>query len=225
MITILVVEDDSELLDLFSLVLKKSGYETCRAQDGQQALDILGSQDVDLMVCDVMMPGMDGFELVRETRAQGMDLPVLIVTAKGELADKREGFGAGVDDYMVKPVDVHELVWRVEALLRRVHKTADAKLEVGSTTLDAESLTVTWEGGEETLPQKEFRLLFKLLSSPGRIFTRQQLMDDVWGLEAEVDSHTLDVHISRLRERFRDDADFEIVTVRGLGYKGVVAHG
>ena len=225
MINILVVEDDSELRDLFSIVLKKSGYATCEAANGQEALDLLESESVDLMVCDVMMPVMDGFELVRQVRGRGLDLPVLIVTAKGELTDKREGFRAGVDDYMVKPVDVREMVWRVEALLRRAHKTTDSQLEVGGTTLDSEALTVTCGGKQTALPQKEFKLLFKLLSSPGRVFTRQQLMDDVWGLDAEVDTHTLDVHISRLRERFRDNPDFEIVTVRGLGYKGVLANG
>ena len=224
MVTILVVEDDAELQELLCLVLEGNGYATCRAGDGEEALALLERQRVDLAVCDVMMPVMDGFELVRAMRARGMDQPVLMVTAKGALGDKQQGFAAGVDDYVVKPVDVKELVWRVEALLRRARIEADHALTIGATRLDADSLSVTSAAGQVTLPQKEFKLLFKLLSSPGRIFTRRQLFDDVWGPDANAEQHTLDVHISRLRERFRDNPDFHIVTVRGLGYKGVIDH-
>ena len=223
MVTILVVEDDAELCELFCLVLGAEGYGTRRAANGREALLAVERERIDLVVCDVMMPVMDGFSFVRELRGRGMGQPVLMVTAKGELSDKQQGFAAGVDDYVVKPVDVKELVWRVEALLRRARVAADHQLAVGDTVLDADALAVRRDGLETTLPQKEFKLLFKLLSSPGRIFTRRQLMDEIWGEDAAVDQHTLDVHISRLRERFRGNPDFSIVTVRGLGYKGVRA--
>ena len=223
MVTILVVEDDAELCELFCVALEGSGYDTRTAANGQEALEVMGATNVSLIICDVMMPVMDGFELTRTLRSLGYDLPILMITAKGELADKHEGFRAGVDDYVVKPVDINEMLWRVEALLRRARIANEHQLVIGDTVLDSNALTVKCDGGEETmLPQKEFNLLFKLLSSPGRVFTRRQLLDDVWGIDATASAHTLDVHISRLRERFRDNHDFEIVTVRGLGYKGVL---
>ena len=221
MVTILVVEDDAELRELFCVALEGSGYETRSAANGQEALDVLDEAKVDLIVCDVMMPVMDGFELTRSLRSSGYDLPILVITAKGELADKHEGFRAGVDDYVVKPVDINEMLWRVEALLRRARIATEHQLTIGDTVLDSDALSVRDASGEQTLPQKEFKLLFKLLSSPGRVFTRRQLLEDVWGVDGAESSHTLDVHISRLRERYRDNPDFEIVTVRGLGYKGV----
>ena len=225
MVTILVVEDDAELLELYRVVLENKGYHVLEAENGREALDTVASSAVDLVVCDVMMPVMDGFELIRTMRQMGYETPVLTITAKGTLADKQEGFRAGTDDYVVKPVDVNEMVWRVEALLRRAKIANERKLVVGGTTLDADALSVTSEGVETALPQKEFMLLFKLLESPGRIFTRRQLLDDVWGVGTDAGDHTLDVHISRLRERFRHSRDFEIVTVRGLGYKGVRKNG
>ena len=222
MVTILVVEDDVELRELFCVALEGNGYAVRCAGDGREALDVLAETKVDLVVCDVMMPVMDGFELTRALRRARRDLPILVITAKGELADKREGFRAGADDYVVKPVDIDEMIWRVEALLRRARVATDHELVVGGTTLDADALSVRCGDEEVALPQKEFNLLFKLLSSPGRVFTRRQLLDDVWGPDAVESQHTLDVHVSRLRERFRGNRDFEIVTVRGLGYKGVV---
>ena len=168
-----------------------------------------------------MMPRMDGFELTRELRAAGMTMPVLMITAKDAFGDKREGFDAGADDYMVKPIDVNEMVLRVGALLRRSKSASSRKLTVGNTTLDYDTLTVRTPEGETTLPQKEFQLLYKLLSDPGHIFTRLQIMDDIWGMDSETDAHTVDVHINRLRDRFRGSDSFEIVTVRGLGYKAV----
>lgn len=221
MITVMVVEDDGELRELFCTVLGGAGYETVGAASAEEAFDVLERTHVDAAVSDVMMPGMDGFEFVRVLRAAGCELPILIVTAKGSLASKHEGFRAGVDDYMVKPVNVNEMVWRVEALLRRARIYAERKVALGSLVLDRDALMVKCGDVEVFLPQKEFLLLFKLLSAPGRIFTRRQLLDEVWGPEYEADSHTLDVHVSRLRERFRDNPDFEIVTVRGLGYKAV----
>ena len=148
-------------------------------------------------------------------------MPILIITALDGLEDKRRGFRAGTDDYMVKPIDVNEMVWRLEALLRRSQINSERRITVGSTVLDCDSLTVSSDGTDTSLPQKEFLLLFRLLSSMNRIFTRRQLMDELWGLDSEADPHTLEVHVSRLRERFRDNPDFEIVTVRGLGYKAV----
>ena len=168
-----------------------------------------------------MLPDMDGFELIRQLRESGSTLPILLVTARETLADKERGFTAGADDGMVKPVEVEELLLRVRALLRRARMISQRKLTVGTTRLDYDTLTLTQNGEEEILPQKEFFLLYKLLSYPGHIYTRQQLMDEIWGLESESELRTVDVHINRLRERLRWNQDVSIVTIRGLGYKGV----
>lgn len=217
----MVVEDDTELRDLFCAVLTERGYQTLPAADGMEALDILEHSYVDLIISDIMMPKLDGFTLTEQLRNANYDMPILIITALDGLEDKRRGFRAGTDDYMVKPIDVNEMVWRVEALLRRSQIYSECRITIGSTVLDCDSLTVSFGGTDTSLPQKEFLLLFRLLSSMNRIFTRRQLMDELWGLDSEADPHTLEVHISRLRERFRDNPDFEIVTVRGLGYKAV----
>lgn len=221
MFHIMVVEDDTELRDLFCAVLTERGYQTLPAADGMEALDILEHSYVDLIISDIMMPKLDGFTLTEQLRNANYDMPILIITALDGLEDKRRGFRAGTDDYMVKPIDVNEMVWRVEALLRRSQIYSERIITIGSTVLDCDSLTVSFGGTDTSLPQKEFLLLFRLLSSMNRIFTRRQLMDELWGLDSEADPHTLEVHISRLRERFRDNPDFEIVTVRGLGYKAV----
>ena len=221
MFQIMVVEDDAELRELFCTVFSDNGYTPIPAGDGLEAFDILERAQVDLIVFDVMMPRMDGFEMIRALRETGHTVPVLIITAKEDLADKREGFRAGTDDYMVKPIDVHEMVWRVEALLRRSQLVSQQRAAIGETELDCDTLSVCSRGSTQELPQKEFYLLFKLIGTPGRIFTRRQILDDLWGPDSDVDPHTLDVHISRLRERFKDNPDFEIVTVRGLGYKAV----
>ena len=217
----MVVEDDTELRDLFCAVLTERGYQTLPAADGMEALDILEHSYVDLIISDIMMPKLDGFTLTEQLRNANYDMPILIITALDGLEDKRRGFRAGTDDYMVKPIDVNEMVWRVEALLRRSQIYSERRITIGSTVLDCDSLTVSFGGTDTSLPQKVFLLLFRLLSSMNRIFTRRQLMDELWGLDSEADPHTLEVHISRLRERFRDNPDFEIVTVRGLGYKAV----
>ncbi len=217
----MVVEDDTELRDLFCAVLTERGYQTLPAADGMEVLDILEHSYVDLIISDIMMPKLDGFTLTEQLRNANYDMPILIITALDGLEDKRRGFRAGTDDYMVKPIDVNEMVWRVEALLRRSQIYSERRITIGSTVLDCDSLTVSFGGTDTSLPQKEFLLLFRLLSSMNRIFTRRQLMDELWGLDSEADPHTLEVHISRLRERFRDNPDFEIVTVRGLGYKAV----
>lgn len=221
MFHIMVVEDDTELRDLFCAVLTERGYQTLPAADGMEALDILEHSYVDLIISDIMMPKLDGFTLTEQLRNANYDMPILIITALDGLEDKRRGFRAGTDDYMVKPIDVNEMVWRVEALLRRSQIYSERRITIGSTVLDCDSLTVSFGGTDTSLPQKEFLLLFRLLSSMNRIFTRRQLMDELWGLDSEADPHTLEVHISILRERFRDNPDFEIVTVRGLGYKAV----
>ena len=217
----MVVEDDTELRDLFCAVLTERGYQTLPAAGGMEALDILEHSYVDLIISDIMMPKLDGFTLTEQLRNANYDMPILIITALDGLEDKRRGFRAGTDDYMVKPIDVNEMVWRVEALLRRSQIYSERRITIGSTVLDCDSLTVSFGGTDTSLPQKEFLLLFRLLSSMNRIFTRRQLMDELWGLDSEADPHTLEVHISRLRERFRDNPDFEIVTVRGLGYNAV----
>ena len=216
MFRILVVEDDAELRGL-----EKNGYEALEAADGQAALDVLDRQYIDLIISDIMMPVMDGYELVRSLREAGIGIPVLMITAKDAFDDMRRGFLSGSDDYMVKPVNVNEMVLRVGALLRRAQMISERREVLGGTTLIYDTLTVVRDGEETTLPQKEFLLLYKMAAAPGRIFTRQQIMDDIWGLDSETDPHTVDVHIGRLRERFRDDPDFEIVTMRGLGYKVV----
>lgn len=219
MLTILVVEDDRELRQLFNRVLTQNGYFVREAENGKAALDALEQEYVDLIISDIMMPVMDGYELVRSLRDAGIQIPVLMITAKDAFDDMRLGFLSGTDDYMVKPVNVGEMVLRVGALLRRAQMITDHKQAIGNTELSADSLTVITEGTSHILPQKEFMLLYKLASFPGKIFTRQQLMDDVWGYDMETDPHTLDVHIARLRERFRDNPDFQIVTIRGVGYK------
>ena len=224
MFRIMVVEDDRELREMFCSVLEENGFSPVPASDGLDAFDILDRTHVDLVITDVMMPNMDGFSFIRHLRQAKYTLPVLVITAKESPADKREGFRIGSDDYMVKPIDVNEMVWRVEALLRRSQMVSSRKASVGGTDLLFDTMTVRTAKEDILLPQKEFHILYKLAASPGRTFTRRQILEDVWN-HADVDPHTLEVHISRLRERFKDSPDFEIVTVRGLGYKVVEKHG
>lgn len=221
MFNILVVEDDAGTRKLLCALLKSDGYNALSAQDGAEALEVLDKNHVDLLVIDVMMPRMDGYTLTEQLRGGGSTLPMLMLSAKDGAADVRHGFVVGIDDYMKKPFDVEELLLRIRALLRRAKIATEKKIVAGSVTLDYDSLTVTTDKGRETLPQKEFLLLFKLLSYPDVVFTRLQLMDEIWGMDAESDEHTVNVHINRLRTRFAHCDDFEIVTVRGLGYKAV----
>jgi len=216
-------EDDSELRQLFSHVLTKHGYKVTGVDNGAEALKALELSYYDLIISDIMMPELDGYELVSSLRSSGLTTPVLMITAKDAFDDMRLGFISGTDNYMVKPINVNEMVLRVGALLRRAQMINERRLTMGSTVMECDSLTVTCNERSFVLPQKEFMLLFKMASFPGRIFTRQQLMDDIWGYDSETDSHTVDVHIARLRERFRDNKDFKIVTMRGLGYKVVKA--
>ena len=181
----------------------------------------MGHEYYDLIISDIMMPVMDGYELVRTLRDAGDTTPVLMITAKDSFDDMRAGFMSGTDDYMIKPINVNEMVLRVQALLRRAQMINERRLVIGNTTLEIDSLTVKTENESFILPQKEFMLLYKMASYPGKIFTRQHLMDEIWGYENESDTHTVDVHIGRLRERFRDSKDFKIVTMRGVGYKVV----
>ncbi|MEK4044341.1 response regulator transcription factor [Paenibacillus sp. FSL H8-0048] len=221
MFTILVVEDDAKLRQLFCTVLTRHGYRAVPAMNGEDALEMLDKEYIDLMICDIMMPVMDGFELTRMIRDNNSQLPVLMVTARETFADKQQGFLVGIDDYMVKPVNVNEMILRVGALLRRAKIISERKIEWAETVLDYDTLTVIQGPESIVLPQKEFYLLYKMVSYPNKIFTKQQLMDEIWGMDSESDEHTVVVHINRLRERFRDNPDFEIVTVRGLGYKVV----
>ena len=221
MFNILVAEDDTELNLLFCTVLRKNGYNPLPALDGEEALRLMEQSYIDLIITDIMMPRMDGFALTEAVRQTDKLTPVLLITAKESFGDKQKGFLSGADDYMVKPINVGEMILRVGALLRRAKGISEHKQIVGGTVLDCDSLTVTWEQKETVLPQKEFFLLYKLTSNLGHIYTRQQLMDEIWGMESETEARTVDVHINRLRDRFRENKDFEIITVRGLGYKAV----
>lgn len=221
MFNIMVVEDDVNTRKLMCTVLEQYGYSTFPATDGIDGLDILDKKHIDLIILDIMMPRMDGFEFTETLRQSGCNIPILMISAKQSPVDKRKGFIIGTDDYMTKPIDEEEMVLRVGALLRRSKIVSEKKLTVGSTSLLYDSFSVNVGGTVTELPQKEFLLLFKLLSYPNKIFTRRQLMDEIWDMDSESDERTVDVHISRLRDRYRDNPDFEIITVRGLGYKAV----
>ena len=222
MFRILVVEDDKNARRLMAAVLTRYGYEPVCAADGVEALEILDHKHIDLVILDVMMPRMDGYEFTNTLRMAGNTLPILMVTARETQDDKKRGFIIGADDYMVKPVDEEEMILRIAALLRRSQIAGEKKLTVGGTTLFYDALSVETGTGFLELPQKEFLLLFKLLSYPNKIYTRRQLMDEIWDMDSESDERTVDVHVSRLRDRFRDSPDFDILTVRGLGYKAVI---
>lgn len=199
--------------------LVRDGYNVFTASDGLEALDLLSNEHLDLMILDIMMPNMDGYTLTNELRALNYTLPILMITAKETIADKKKGFSLGTDDYMVKPIDFDEMLLRVSALLRRAKISNEHKIIVGDISLDYDTLTVTTKSERILLPQKEFYLLFKLLNYPKRIFTRQKLMDEIWGFDSDTDERTVDVHIKRLREKFDKYEEFKIITVRGLGYK------
>lgn len=222
MTTILVAEDNHALRRMLAMRLGRAGFHAAEAANGAEALEVFDRMQVDLLVLDVMMPGLDGLALAGQLRAAGYTLPILITTAKETLEDKRSGFGAGADDYMVKPLDVDELLLRIEALLRRARIVNGSHLVVGDTRLHQDSLTTVQGDKVTVLPQKEFLLLQTLLSYPGKIFTRQALMDEIWGYNTDTDPRSVDVHIKRLREKYWDCGDFEIKTVRGLGYKAEV---
>ncbi len=221
MFQILVVEDDKNTARLMQAVLKHAGYEALHAENGVAALELMDTQHIDLIILDIMMPEMDGYEFTQQLRSCKINTPILMVTAKQLPEDKCKGFIVGTDDYMVKPVNEEEMLLRIKALLRRAQIVNERKLHIGKVTLDYDALTVTREKESQTLPQKEFYLLYKLLSYPDKIFTRIQLMDEIWGMESETVDTTVNVHITRLRKRFESYTEFEIVAIRGIGYKAV----
>ena len=221
MFNILVAEDNKDLREIFVKVLKNADFNCFEAADGEEALKIFDEEYIDLMIADIMMPKMNGFDLTESLRKADYSLPVLMVTARDDYEALEKGFRSGTDDFMVKPVNPDELVIRVKALLRRAKIASEKRIVIGNTVLDYASMTVTENGKEIILPKKEFMLLYKFLSYPGKIFTRQQIMDEIWGLECETDDRTINTHINRLRERFSDNGDFYISTIRGLGYRAV----
>lgn len=222
MFNILIVEDDKNLRKLIKTCLKRENYQTYEATNGVEALDILDENYIDLIVTDIMMPQMDGYELTRELRNARYNIPILLITAKSTLSDKKEGFLAGADDYMVKPIDIEELSLRVKVLLKRANMTNEQKIKIGNLVLNYNQLSVTKGEKNYQLAQKEFYLLYKLLSKPNIIFTRQELIEEIWGLDNESDFRTVDVHIKRIREKLKELDEFEIVTVRGIGYKSII---
>ncbi len=221
MFNILVVDDQAHIRRLYEYTLEKNGYQPYSAGDGEQALRLMESTHIDLVILDLMMPTMDGYAFLKTMRAGGSNIPVLIITARDSAEDIRKSFTLGTDDYMVKPVDEIEMILRVRALLRRAKISEEQRITVGGTTLIYDSFTVIQNGEETQLPKKEFQILFKLLSFPNKTFTRANLMEEFWSMDSESEARTVDVHINRLRERFKDNKDFQIVTVRGLGYKAV----
>lgn len=224
MFRILVVDDDKHTRMLMQAILENENYTVFLARNGEEALDVIDSEHVDLVVLDVMMPGMDGYEFTKTLRENDNNLPILMVSAKHQPADKHKGFWVGTDDYMTKPIDEEEMLLRIKALLRRAQIVNEKKIVVGDVILDYNSMTVSRPGESVELPQKEFMLLYKLLSYPGQIFTRIQLMDEIWGHDSDTGWETVTVHIGRLRKRFEGWPEFQIESVRGLGYKAVKNH-
>lgn len=222
MFNILLVEDEKNLRTVMKAFLIKNNYHVIEAEDGKKALDQIENNQVDLIISDIMMPNMDGYELAKELRDSNYKIPILMVTAKDTIDDKKEGFKSGTDDYMVKPIDMEEMILRIGALLKRANATYSQKLTIKDVIIDYETLSVIKGDNVYTLKQKEFYILFKLLSFPNKIFTRQDLMEEFWGIDSESDPRTVDVHITRIREKIADIKEFQIVTIRGLGYKGVI---
>ncbi len=221
MFKVLVVDDDRNTRLYMRALLSRAGYTVLLAEDGERALEVMDKEHIDLMIADVMMPRLDGYELTRSVREANLRLPILIVSAKQLPEDKRQGFLVGTDDYMTKPFDDEELLLRIKALLRRAEIVNERRIEIGEVVLDYDSQTVRRKDDVQELPQKEFQLLYKLLSYPGKIFTRIQLMDEIWGQDSDTGWETVTVHIARLRRRFESYPEFEIESVRGLGYKAV----
>ena len=221
MFQIMVVDDDKNTRMLLKAVLEAENYTVFTAENGEDALSVMDANHIDLVVLDIMMPRMDGYTFTKALRECNNNLPILMVSAKQLPSDKKHGFLVGTDDYMTKPIDEEEMLWRIKALLRRARIASERRIVVGNVILDYDSLTVSRNGEVQELPQKEFMLLYKLLSYPGKIFTRIQLMDEIWGADSETGWETVTVHVGRLRKRFDGWDEFEIVSVRGLGYKAV----
>lgn len=222
MFTILVVEDDKNAAKLMSIVLTNAGYKVMLAANGKEALETLDNDYIDLILLDIMMPEINGYELTQTIRSNGINLPILMVTAKQLPEDKYKGFIVGADDYLTKPVDEIELLYRIKALLRRANIANEQRLKIGEVVLDYNALTVSRGEESQTLPKKEFFLLFKLLSNPDKIFTRLQLMDEIWGMNSTSIDTTVNVHINRLRKKFGDYPEFKIIAIKGIGYKAVI---
>lgn len=221
MFQILVADDDKNTRRLLQAVLEHNGYRVFTAGNGEEALAVLDDQHIDLVILDIMMPKMDGYEFTKLLRESNNNLPILMVSAKHLPSDKKQGFLVGTDDYMTKPIDEEEMLLRIRALLRRAKIANERRIVIGDVVLDYDSLTVSRGNDIQELPQKEFFLLYKLLSYPGKIFTRIQLMDEIWGASSDTGWETVTVHVGRLRRRFQDWPEFEIESVRGLGYKAV----
>ena len=221
MFNILVVDDQAHIRRLYEYTLKKNGYHPYTAGDGEEALRLMDSTHIDLVILDLMMPTMDGYTFLKTMRGSGSSIPVLIITARDSAEDIRRSFTLGTDDYMVKPVDEVEMILRVRALLRRAKISEEQRITIGGTTLIYDSFTIIQNGVESQMPKKEFQILFKLLSFPNKTFTRSSLMEEFWDMDSESEARTVDVHINRLRDRLKDNKDIQIVTVRGLGYKAV----
>ena len=221
MFKVLIAEDDGDLRQLFQHVLIQNGYFVKGVCNGKEGLEELEKENYDLIISDIMMPVMDGYTFIRTLREQGKNMPVLTITAKDAFHDMYMGFHSGTDDYMVKPININEMVLRVGALLRRYQMINERKQVMGGTIMEYDSFSVITNSERVVLPQKEFLLLYKLLSYPGKIFTRIQLMDEIWGADSETGWETVTVHVGRLRRRFEGWSEFEIESVRGLGYKAV----
>ena len=222
MFKILVVEDDKNLRKLIVTCLEKAKYTVFDTKNGEEALELMDRQYVDLIVTDIMMPEMNGYELIKELRDANYNTPILIITAKEDIEDKRVGFSLGADDYMVKPINIDELIMRVKSLLKRSNQANEKKIKIGDVELDYDKLEIRKKDKVYQLTQKEFYLIYKMLSTPDTIFKRQDLIEEIWGLENESDFRTVDVHIKRLREKLEDINEFEIVTIRGIGYKAII---
>jgi DNA-binding response OmpR family regulator len=229
MATLLLVEDDKNT-QLLTAARLKPYFDIICVENGEEALTVVYKQHIDLIIADIMMPRLDGYGLVKTLRKEGSAIPIVLVTAKQSFEDKREGFSSGTDDYMTKPINYDELLWRVKALLRRAHIASERKIHIGTVTVNSMDYTVTRSGdggssavGEKIeLPKKEFELLYKLLSYPGKIFTRSQLLDDIWGFDSDSEEATIKTHISRLRNKFASYREFHIITIKGLGYKAEI---
>ena len=222
MFKILVVEDDKNLRKLIVTCLEKASYREFETRNGEEALDLMDKEYVDLIVTDIMMPEMDGYELIKSLREANYNTPILIITAKEDIEDKRQGFNLGADDYMVKPINIDELILRVKSLLRRSNQANERKIKIGEVELDYDKLEVKKQEKVYQLTQNAFYLLYKLLSTPDTIYKRQDLIEEIWGLENDSDFRTVDVHIKRLREKLEEIKEFEIVTIRGIGYKAII---
>lgn len=221
MLTILLVEDEKPIRVLTRARLRNQ-YEVLEAADGEAALEILEHRHADLLIVDIMMPRMDGYEFVRALRECGDNTPVIMLTAMNTFDHKKKGFALGIDDYLTKPINYEELNWHIEAILRRSRIRSEKEIRIGSLVLSEESMSAVWDGGRAELTEKEFGLLHKLLSYPGTIFTKQQLMDEIWGYDSESDYNTIKTYVNRLRNKLEGCDAFEIIACRGVGYKAVL---